>query len=290
MLKPINQFLSTDKTTLPIEYKNHPLIADLNLTDKEFKQHFGAIMHMIQQYSNALTDNPNNEVRFQTKLIRDQNNKLQLISFVTPETNFLYRIRSHYSLRDFPDRNLNILLDKKSIGSLVDSNKKKILNHYLSVLKEPLKSHGAYVYGDVGVGKTFTAIALANELANRELDVAFINCADIGYKLKQGFSDENHSNDIVVSKMRNADVLFLDDIGAEDEKIWFYNNYLMIVLNYRMDHNKLTFFTSNLSIDYLNKKLSILMHGSFNAQRFIERIRALVKNQQFRITGPSRRY
>jgi DNA replication protein DnaC len=49
--------------------------------------------------------------------------------------------------------------------------------------------------------------------------VAFVNCADIAYKLKLGFDQPNSVNDEFVSKMKSADVLFLDDIGAEDEKI-----------------------------------------------------------------------
>jgi primosomal protein DnaI len=93
-----------------------------------------------------------------------------------------------------------------------------------------------------------------------------------------------------VNKMKNVDVLFLDDLGAEDEKIWFYNNYLLIILNHRMDHNKLTFFTSNLSIDSFYKKLSNLMHKSFNAERLVERIRALTQNKQMQIIGNNFRY
>jgi DNA replication protein DnaC len=64
----------------------------------------------------------------------------------------------------------------------------------------------------------------------------------------------------------------------------------MIILNYRMDRKKLTLFTSNLSIEAFSQKLSHLMHKSFNADRLVERIRALTKNQQFEIIGNNRRY
>jgi hypothetical protein len=57
-----------------------------------------------------------------------------------------------------------------------------------------------------------------------------------------------------------------------------------------MDHNKMTFFTSNLSIDAFNKKLSNLMHKSFNAERLVERIKALTKNKEMKIIGNNRRY
>jgi hypothetical protein len=57
-----------------------------------------------------------------------------------------------------------------------------------------------------------------------------------------------------------------------------------------MDRKKLTFFTSNLSIEEFNRKLSNLMHKSFNAKRFVERIRALTKNKEMQIIGNNQRY
>ncbi|MDR0739407.1 MAG: ATP-binding protein [Mycoplasmataceae bacterium] len=273
------------------QYRHHPSIIDLNLTDKEFKQYFGVITRMVKEQSTAPQENPNNEVLFYTKLIRDQRGKLKVISVPTEKIYDLMLIRLHYLIRDFPDRQLNILLNAASIGKVVDVSKKKLLLYYINdVLGNISKASGAYVYGNVGIGKTYTAIGLANELAKREFNVAFVNCADIAYKLKRGFDKDNDVNDELVNKMKEADALFLDDIGAEDEKVWFYNNYLMIILNYRMDRKKLTFFTSNLSIDAFSQRLSNLMHKSFNADRLIERIRALTKNQQFEITGNNQRY
>jgi primosomal protein DnaI len=102
----------------------------------------------------------------------------------------------------------------------VDVSKKKLLRYYIhEILANPSEANGAYIYGNVGIGKTYTAIGLANELAKREFNVAFVNCADIAYKLKQGFDKESHINDELVHKMKEADALFLDDIGAEDEKV-----------------------------------------------------------------------
>ncbi|MDR1235234.1 MAG: ATP-binding protein [Mycoplasmataceae bacterium] len=271
------------------QYRNHPLVAGLNLTDKEFKQYLGVILRMIKEQTD-IENNPANNTYFYTRLVRNPKDKLEVVSVPNEKTYQLMNIKSHYLIRDFPERLLNTLLNPESIGKSIDVTKKRVIRYYLDVLKNPEQSKGAYVYGNVGIGKTYTSIALANEFAKRDYQVAFVNCADIAYKLKLGFEQPNSVNNDLVNKMKEANVLFLDDIGAEDEKVWFYNNYLMIILNYRMDHNKLTFFTSNLSIDTFSTKLSNLMHKSFNAERLVERIRALTKNQQFEIIGNNRRY
>jgi hypothetical protein len=58
-----------------------------------------------------------------------------------------------------------------------------------------------------------------------------------------------------------------------------------------MERNKLTFFTSNLSITSFHKKLSNLtMFKSFDSERFMERIKALTKNKEMKIIGNNRRY
>jgi DNA replication protein DnaC len=271
------------------KYRLHPLVKDLNLTEKEFKQYLGVIVHMVAERE----EKPETEQEpffYYTQLIRNAKGRLEVISVPNEKTYGLLKIKKNYLIRNFPDSRLNVFLNIESIGKEIDVTKEAVLRYYRKVLNHPENAYGVFVYGNVGIGKTYTTIALANEFAKRDKLVAFVNCADIGYKLKQGFDLPNSVNDEIVNKMKEADVLFLDDIGAEDEKIWFYNNYLLIILNYRMDHNKLTFFTSNLSIDALNKKFSNLMHKSFNAERLIERIRALTKNQQMQIIGNNRRY
>jgi primosomal protein DnaI len=109
-------------------------------------------------------------------------------------------------------------MNHESIGK-ISVSKKNVLDEYRKILNNPNKARGIYVYGKVGVGKTYTSIALANEFAKRNFNVAFVNCAEIGYKLKLGFDLPNSVNDEIVDKMKESDVLFLDDIGAEDEKI-----------------------------------------------------------------------
>ena len=69
----------------------------------------------------------------------------------------------------------------------------------------------------------------------------------------------------------------LDDIGAENETPWSRDEILSPLLQYRMEENLQTFFTSNLTLDELEKQLSITSSGidSLKARRIIERIKQL---------------
>jgi primosomal protein DnaI len=158
-------------------------------------------------------------------------------------------------------------------------------------LKTNDAGHGIYVYGPMGIGKTFTTIAFANELANRNNTVAFIFVPEIILKLKNGFDVNSDTDNFeFVNKLKKVDFLFLDDLGAEETNLWFYSEYLLIILNHRMQHHKPTFFNSNLNIDEFEKKLIILMHKSLSAKRLIERIRTLTKNESYEMKGVNKRY
>ena len=77
--------------------------------------------------------------------------------------------------------------------------------------------------------------------------------------------------------IRKVPLLLLDDIGAENSSSWSRDEVLGPLLQYRMENNLPTFFTSNLTIDELEKSLSISSSGvdKVKARRIIERIKQL---------------
>ncbi|MDR3330187.1 MAG: ATP-binding protein [Mycoplasmataceae bacterium] len=291
----LRSIVKNDQLTKPIDlsqYQHHPLVESLKLSDKEFKQFFGVIVKMIAEQK-LCDETPNvcsNVTAYHTRLIRSDKNKLEVVSVPCEKVQNMEQIKSHYLIRNFADTNLNVLLTPKSIGKLVDPTKAKLLEHYKKLAKQETIDHGIYVHGAMGIGKTYTSIALSNELALSGKTIAFVFVPDMVYELRQGFDKDSSSNGELVDKMKFADVLFLDDIGAEDTSVWFYNNYLLLILNYRMQNNKPTFFNSNLSLESFVRKLSELMHRSINADRLIERIRALTHNVEFKLLGSNKRY
>ena len=70
---------------------------------------------------------------------------------------------------------------------------------------------------------------------------------------------------------------FIDDIGAESVSTWSRDEILGTILQYRMENNLTTFFTSNLTIDELEANLSITKNNvdKVKARRIIERIKQL---------------
>ena len=74
-----------------------------------------------------------------------------------------------------------------------------------------------------------------------------------------------------------SDVLLIDDIGAENNSAWARDEVLGTILQYRMDNDLTTFFTSNFTIEELENVLSETSKGTdeIKARRIIERIKYL---------------
>ncbi len=80
--------------------------------------------------------------------------------------------------------------------------------------------------------------------------------------------------------IKKVDVLLLDDIGAETVTEWSRDEILGTILQYRMEENLPTLFTSNLTIEELEKHLSTTSKDVdiVKARRIIERIKQLTIN------------
>ena len=81
----------------------------------------------------------------------------------------------------------------------------------------------------------------------------------------------------------------LDDIGAEYLTPWARDEILGTILQYRMDEDLPTFFTSNLNLKQLEEHFSMTSNGreEVKARRMIERIKDLTK--EYELTGESNR-
>ena len=95
--------------------------------------------------------------------------------------------------------------------------------------------------------------------------------------LKESFNDDF---DIKMHSIRTADILLIDDIGAETVTGWSRDEILGTILQYRMDQNLPTFFTSNLTIDELKIHLSNTKNtvDFVKSERIIERVRQLTED------------
>ncbi len=133
---------------------------------------------------------------------------------------------------------------------------------------------GLYLHGSFGSGKTFLMTALLNTLHNeKKIKTEIICFADTLRDLKDDF--ENFS--FKMKRLMEVDILMFDDIGAEKVTEWSRDEVFYSILQYRMNNNKTTFFTSNLTIDELELHLSVANNGvdKVKSRRIIERIKQL---------------
>lgn len=84
----------------------------------------------------------------------------------------------------------------------------------------------------------------------------------------------------------------LDDIGADQLSSWLRDDVLGIILQYRMQEELPTFFSSNLSLkDLLTQYLTVNNRGEaepLKARRIMERIIYLSK--EYTMIGKNRRH
>ncbi len=148
---------------------------------------------------------------------------------------------------------------------------KEFLDHY----GRDDKQKGLYLSGSFGSGKTYLLAALFNELAKKEVNSIIVYFPEFLRKLKSSFNENTYEERFDLIK--KVDILLIDDIGAENLTPWGRDEVLGVILQYRMDENLPTFFTSNFKIDELEKHLSCTSGGidQVKARRMIERIKQL---------------
>lgn len=159
-----------------------------------------------------------------------------------------------------------------------DDNKRlPIFKYFKEFMDSYLKNKsgkGLYLSGSFGSGKTYLIAALFNELAKKDINSALVYYPELLRSLKSSFgSDYEEKFDFI----KTVPLLLLDDIGAENTTAWSRDEVLGPILQYRMEEELPTFFTSNLSLKELENALSVTSNGSekIKAKRIIERIKQL---------------
>lgn len=162
------------------------------------------------------------------------------------------------------------------------------ISKFLAKIDDKLPKKGLYFHGPFGVGKTYFLGAVANELADRKISSMLIYMPEFVREIKSSIKDDSIGEKI--DHFKKIPVLMFDDIGAESISAWFRDEVLGSILQYRMMEGLPTFFSSNYSLDQLEKHLSTTTRGDIEqlkAGRIIERIQQL--SEPVEINGQSHR-
>jgi primosomal protein DnaI len=150
---------------------------------------------------------------------------------------------------------------------------------------------GLYLYGPFGVGKSYIAGAITNELAGRGIRSIMVHFPSLVEELKSSLGDETNQLSEKLEALKQTQVLIFDDIGAESLTPWIRDDILATVLQYRMTEQLPTIYTSNMTLDELEEHFSHTAKGGYDilkGRRLMERIRPFVK--AILVNGRNRRY
>ncbi|GEN94335.1 primosomal protein DnaI [Pediococcus ethanolidurans] len=175
-----------------------------------------------------------------------------------------------------------------------DANRQSALNAALDFVQayeaNPQQFHkGLYLSGSFGVGKTYLLGAIANELASQEFVSTLVHFPSFAVEMKNAIGENNLTEKL--NAIKKAPILMLDDVGADAMSSWVRDEVLGVILEYRMQNELPTFFSSNFSMDQLEKEhLQVNQRGEsepLKAKRLMERIKFLAT--EITMVGVNRR-
>jgi DNA replication protein DnaC len=139
------------------------------------------------------------------------------------------------------------------------------VEYYLKNWEENREAgRGLYFCGDVGTGKTHLAVAVMNELMQRRrVPSLFVTVPEFLDNLREAYMIPGRDLDEWMDAVKNADLLVLDDLGAEKPNPWVRER-LFVVVNHRYREALPTLFTSNIGPKDLASQL-----GERTASRII---------------------
>lgn len=192
--------------------------------------------------------------------------------------------RKNYRLSHLSDNDYMIDLHKIEVSN----ESQEYLLAYMQLLKSLEQKKGIYLYGQPGVGKSYMMAGAANFFAKSKKRVSFIKVPLFIQDIKQSMYDNEYRQDMI-GHLRFSEVLVLDDIGSEAITPWTRDEILFPILDYRMNHELKTYFTSNYTLEELEQHYCLRdkENGYVASLRLMERIKAL--STPVSLLGKSRR-
>ncbi len=264
-------------------------------SDKDFKNYINTLNieeDLLIKYTSSLMDVVTE--RKECKKCSSFNNCTHSVKgyVLTPEKvdkrlRFSYVACSKY--QSYLENNKNVTyfdiprnIKSASFKDIYSDDKKRvpIIKYFKEFIEASIKGEkckGLYLTGNFGTGKTYLIAALFNELSKKGLKSTIIYYPEFLRNLKSSFKDDYEEKFDYIKKSK---ILLIDDIGAENCSSWNRDEVLSTILQYRMEEDLPTFFTSNFSLEELEEHLASTSSGieKVKARRIIERIKYLTIN------------
>lgn len=145
--------------------------------------------------------------------------------------------------------------DQMDLGEIIVNDNRADIINAIQEYKQSDGTKGIYLYGPFGTGKTFILLNLAKYLATKKnKKVIFAYYPELVREAKSSIA--NNKLESLIVKLKNTDVLFLDDFGGELNSSFIRDEFLGPILQYRMMASLPVFMSSNYDIKSLTAHLA----------------------------------
>lgn len=156
--------------------------------------------------------------------------------------------------KDFRLKNISLSVYRNPESKQIMKSSCAAIKYWLEHFDEMYKSgKGLYLASDTkGSGKTMMVACIANEIiCEKNKSVKFATSMQIINEIKGTWDkSSNQSESELLGELVTSDILIIDDFGTERTRDWISEVFYSII-NGRYVDNKMTIFTSNMSIDNL---------------------------------------
>ena len=282
------------------EMKKSNIFSNLNISEKTYEKNVLDLWKIYKdisncKFSNSLKCTSINGYHLWPKIVK--NNQIIICEVICPKHQAKLienKYIENYLWWTFNAEFLKLSINEKNIDKNWSKSRIPLLKFMNKIQKNIFDTEkGFYLYGNSGIGKTYLTILFCNTLAmnvaklNKKISISFLNIVDLINMLTEKFASKaNIENEI--KKLCESTILVLDDIGSETVRDWFFNNYLVRILDHRSENKKITIFISNYNLAelkqyYLSSKTSKLDKQA--VERLLSRIHNLVGKNIFHLEG-----
>ena len=124
------------------------------------------------------------------------------------------------------------------------------------------ESPSILLFGKTGLGKTHLSLAIANQVLRRGYSVLYDSVINFLRQVEREHFGRASGDDDTLELLLSCDLLILDDLGTEFHS-QFYQSTIYNIINTRMNRNRPTIISTNLSLKELEQRYS---------QRFASRV------------------
>ena len=136
-------------------------------------------------------------------------------------------------------------------NELTDENKRKayrLMQRFADKFPDSKRKNFVFL-GTTGTGKTMIALSAAARVAKRGYNVLFLTSFELNNVFLEYHSLFSAERNVLMDSLVKADLLVIDDLGAEQNFRNVTNHYLVSLLGERNLKNLSTIVTTNLTSD-----------------------------------------